>query len=61
MNEGKIAIVTTEKCSRFFKGDKIKLIRHIKTNNKYYAQRVEGFICGEIGEEDFEIESNSKR
>lgn len=61
MSEGKIAIVKTNNCSRFFKGDKIKLIRYIKTNNKYYAQRVEGLICGEIGEEDFEIESDSER
>ena len=40
MNEGKIAIVITDNCSRFFKGDKIQIIKYIKANGKYLARRL---------------------
>ena len=55
MNEGKIAVVITDDCSRFFKGDKLEIIKYIKSNNKYLARRVEGKIEGEIKVEDVEI------
>ena len=56
MNEGKIAIVITDNCSRFFKGDRIEIIRYIKANDKYLAKRVEGKIEGEIRPEDIRFE-----
>lgn len=57
MNEGKIAIVITDNCSRFFKGDKVEIIRYIKANDKYLAKRVEGKIEGEISLDDIQIET----
>lgn len=56
MNEGKIATVITDNCSRFFKGDKIEIIRYIKANDKYLAKRTEGKIEGEIRPEDIRFE-----
>ena len=56
MNEGKIAVVITDNCSRFFKGDKLEIIKYIKSNNKYLARRVEGNIEGEIKPEDIRFE-----
>ena len=55
-NEGKIAIVITDDCSRFFKGDKLKIIRYLKSNKKYLARRVEGVLEGEISLEDIRFE-----
>lgn len=56
MNEGKIAVVITDDCSRFFRGDRIEIIKYIKSNNKYLARRVEGKIEGEISPDDVRIE-----
>lgn len=56
MNEGKIAFVITDNCSRFFKGDKIQIIKYIKANGKYLARRLEGRVEGEIKEEDLRFE-----
>ena len=56
MNEGKIAIVITDNCSRFFKGDRILILKYIKSNNKYLARRVEGKIEGEISPDGIRIE-----
>ena len=55
MNEGRIAIVVTDNCSRFFKGDFIKIIKFLHSVNKYYVQRLEGAICGEVREEDIQF------
>lgn len=56
MNEGKIAVVITDNCSRFFKGDKIEIIKYIHANDKYLAKRVEGNIEGEVKPEDIQFE-----
>lgn len=56
MNEGKMATVITDNCSRFFKGDKIEIIRYIKADDKYLAKRAEGKIEGEICPEDIHFE-----
>ena len=61
MNEGRIATVCTDNCSRFFKGDRVKIIRYIKVIDKYLVQRVEGYIQAEISPEDIRFENSEER
>lgn len=56
MDEGRIAVVTTDNSSRFFKGDRLVILRYIRTTDRYIARRLEGLLEGEINREDVRFE-----
>ena len=60
MVEGKIAIIVSDDCSRFFRGDHVRILRYLKSTDTYLCQRADGQICGEVRLADikFLVEDN---
>ena len=51
MKIGDVAVIISDN-TRFFKGDRVKILGYSKTFNQYYVQRLDGQICAMVDKED---------
>lgn len=51
MDIGDVVIVISDD-SRFFKGEKVRILGYSKTYDQYYVQRADGQICSMVNKED---------
>ena len=58
LKEGTIVKIKSDNHSRLFKGDHVRIIKYIPSEDRYYSQRADGQICCMVSENEVEEINN---